>query len=305
MMHEDDELEEGLHDERARSPRTARRVVRGALVIVALGVVLGVGVMLGEQRGANRAGATKVASVPQGGQASGNSSGAFMPGMAGMAPGKGAQDPAPSSDDQAVEVSLTPEAAERAGIKTAVVRSEAAGSAITVPGTVMSNAYRDTKVNALVGGVIRQVSVELGSFVESGQPLAVVFSTELAEAQMKYLSMQAMLEVDHQKLQRTERLVTLGSASRQELEEITATHAGRATEVAAARQRLVLLGLSANQIAQVTDASHVVSEVAVPAPASGVVIARSVNPGQVVTSGQDLFVVTDLSTLWAIGDLYE
>jgi hypothetical protein len=34
-------------------------------------------------------------------------------------------------------------------------------------------------------------------------------------------------------------------------------------------------------------------------------IARTVNPGQVVGAGQDLFVVTDLSTVWAIGDLYE
>ena len=304
-MHEDSELEERPQDERARSPRAARRVVRGMLVIVALGVVLGAGLMWGEQRAANRASGTKKPDAPQGGQSAGGSSGTTMPPMPGMSPSGKMQEGGPLANEEAVEVSLTPEAVERAGIKTAVVRSEAAVSALTVPGTVMSNAYRDTKVNALVGGVVRQVSVELGSFVERGQPLAVVFSSELAEAQMKYLSMQAMLEADYQKLQRTERLVTLGSASRQELEEITATHAGHATEVAAARQRLVLLGLSANQITRVTDASHVVSEVAVPAPASGVVIARSVNPGQVVTSGQDLFVVTDLSTVWAIGDLYE
>ena len=307
-MHEDNELEERPQDERARAPRAVRRVVRGVLVIVAFGVVLGVGVMWGQQRAADRAVGTKKPDAPQGGQSAGGSPGTTMPGMPpmpGMSPSGKMQEGGPPASEEAVEVSLTPEAAERAGIKTAVVRSEAAVSAITVPGTVMSNAYRDTKVNALVGGVVRQVSVELGSFVERGQPLAVVFSSELAEAQMKYLSMQAMLKADHQKLQRTERLVTLGSASRQELEEITATNAGHATEVAAARQRLVLLGLSANQIARVTDASHVVSEVAVPAPASGVVIARSVNPGQVVTSGQDLFVVTDLSTVWAIGDLYE
>src|SRR5712692_9499272 len=287
MMDQDKDVRGEPDRRHTPRPWLGRRAVRGLLVMLVLGAVLGVGVMWGELRGSNRASGTKMATTPQGGPAAGDNRGAAMPGMPGMAPGKAQQGGGPSSDDQAVEVSLTPEAAERAGIKTAVVRSEAAGSAITVPGTVMSNAYRDTKVNALVGGVIRQVSVELGSFVESGQPLAVVFSAELAEAQMKYLSMQAMLEADHQKLQRTERLVTLGSASRQELEEITATHAGRATEVAAARQRLVLLGLSANQIAQVTDASHVVSEVAVPAPASGVVIARSVNPGQVVTSGQD------------------
>ena len=152
---------------------------------------------------------------------------------------------------------------------------------------------------------MRQVSVELGSSVERGQPLAIIFSSELAEAQMKYLSMQAMLEADHQKRQRTEKLVALGAASRQELEEIVAVHSARETELAAARQRLLLLGLSPERVEKLRNASQVVSEVTVPAPANGVAIARSVNPGQVVSSGQDLFVVTDLSTVWVIGDLYE
>src|SRR5207248_7322170 len=146
---------------------------------------------------------------------------------------------------------------------------------------------------------------ELGSLVSRGQPLAVVFSAELAEAQMKYLSMRAMLEADHQKLVRTEKLVGLGAASRQELEEVTATHTGHATAVAAAGQRLLLLGLAPDQVARVTDASHVVSDVVVRAPGHGVVIARSVNPGQVVGAAQELFVVTDLRTVWVIGDLFE
>ena len=217
-----------------------------------------------------------------------------------MAPSK-----APQEEEQTVEVVLAPEAAKRAGIKTAVVRSEPGVSAITVPGTVMSNAYRDTKVNALVGGIVRQVSVELGSSVERGEPLAAIFSNELAEAQVKYVSMQAMLEADRQKRQRTEKLVALGAASRQELEEIVALNSARETELAAARQRLLLLGLSMDRVSGLQNASQVVLEVIIPAPATGVVIARSVNPGQVVNAGQDLFVVTDLSTLWVIGDLYE
>ena len=46
-------------------------------------------------------------------------------------------------------------------------------------------------------------------------------------------------------------------------------------------------------------------KVTVPAPATGIVITRAVNPGQVVSAGQDLFVVTDLTSVWVIGDLYE
>ena len=266
-----------------------RRLWQGLIGIALIAAGLVTGVVWSERRGAQKQTASS-ASTPTG----------AMPAMPGM-PAKAA---APSGDD-AVEVSLTPEAIERAGIKTAVVGTQGTASGITVPGTVTTNAYRDTKVNSLVGGVVRQVSADLGASVSRGQPLAVVLSAELADAQVKYLSMQAMLEADHQKLVRSEKLVALGAASRQELEEVTATHAGHATEVVAARQRLLLLGLSPDQVAGLTDASHVVSDVVVRAPVDGTVIARSVNPGQVVGAAQELFVVTDLRTVWVIGDLYE
>lgn len=212
---------------------------------------------------------------------------------------------APAAESEPAEITLTPDAVARAGIKTATVESERAVQSLTVPATVASNPYRETRVNALVGGVVTRLSAELGTPVQRVVPLAVIFSNELAEAQMKYLSMRAMLEADHRKRERTEKLVALGAASRQELEEVTAVHAGHETEVAAARQRLLLLGLSPDQVARLTDASQVVSEVVVRAPVAGVVITRSINPGQVVGAGQDLFVVADLSTVWVIGDLYE
>ena len=207
--------------------------------------------------------------------------------------------------EEALEISLTPDAIARSGIKIAEVKSGAAAAVLAVPATVTSNAYRDTKVNALVGGIVRDVSVELGAAVRRGEPLAVIVSSDLADAQMKYVSMRAMLEADHQKLERTQKLVALGSASRQELEEVTALHTGHETEVAAARQRLLLLGLSSDRLDRLQNAAQVVSEVTVPSPADGLVITRSVNPGQVVNSGQELFVVTDLGTVWVIGDLYE
>lgn len=260
--------------------RIRRPLTITVIVVLGLGTALGAGAWWGERR----AGRRDVAPSPPAAQDS-------------------AAAPAPS--DQAVEVTLTSEAIERAGIKIAVAQAGSAVTATTVPGTVMSNAYRDTKVNALVGGVVRRVGVELGAAVRRGDPLAVVFSSELAEAQMKYLSARAMFEADHQKRERTEKLLEVGAASRQELEEIRAIHTARETELAAARQRLLLLGLSAGQVERLTDPSHVVSEVTVPAPAGGVVVARSINPGQVVSAGQELFVVTDLGTVWVIGDLYE
>jgi RND family efflux transporter MFP subunit len=175
----------------------------------------------------------------------------------------------------------------------------------TVPATVTSNAYRETKVNSLVGGIVRHVHAELGARVARGETLVVVFSHELAEAQMKYLSMQAMLQADHQKLTRARKLAEIGAASRQEVEEVTAVHEAHATEVAAARQRLLLLGLTTAQVDRLQDASHIVSEVTVTSPADGTILSRNVNPGQVVGAGHELLTVADLGTVWVIGDLYE
>src|SRR3989441_2166057 len=83
-----------------------RRAVRGLLVMLVLGVVLGVGVMWGELRGSNRASGTKMATTPQAGPAAaGDNRGPAMPGMPGMAPGKAQRDGGPSSDEQMGEVS--------------------------------------------------------------------------------------------------------------------------------------------------------------------------------------------------------
>jgi RND family efflux transporter MFP subunit len=117
--------------------------------------------------------------------------------------------------------------------------------------------------------------------------------------------MRAMLAADHQKLQRLQHLVGIRAASRQELEDISAIHTSHATEVEAARQRLLLLGLSRVHVEALTNPNQIVSDVTVPAPINGVITSRTANPGQVVSMGQELFVVTDLSQVWVIGDLYE
>ena len=226
--------------------------------------------------------------------------------MVGSPPTPPAGPPAAAPADAGdTELVIPPDVVARAGLKTATVGAADVGAAITIPGTVMPNAYHEVKVTPIAGGILTKIHVELGASVPRGAPLATIFSSELADAQTRYLSMRAMLEADHKKLDRTERLVAIGAASRQEMEEVTAVHTGHETEVAAARQRLLLLGLSQQEVDGLTDPSKVVSQVVVPAPIGGVVTARSANPGQVVTMGQELFVVTDLGTVWLVGDLYE
>jgi cobalt-zinc-cadmium efflux system membrane fusion protein len=211
----------------------------------------------------------------------------------------------PPASDADVEIVLSPDAVSRAGLKTASVTAGSMAMEVVVPGSVVANSYREVKVTPVAGGIVTRVHVELGASVRRGQPLATIFSKDLADAQTRYLSMAAMLDADHKKLERTQALVAIGAASRQELEEVTAVHAGHETEVEAARQRLLLLGLAPDQVQSLRSPSQVVSSITIPAPMDGVITGRTANLGQVVGMGQELFVVTDLSEVWAVGDLYE
>src|SRR5262249_59499578 len=131
--------------------------------------------------------------------------------------------PAPNVASGAV-VSLTPEAIQRAGIVLAPVSTGGDTSALRLPGVVQPNAYKQVVITPLVGGRVTQVQAELGQSVRRGQPLAEIFSPELAEAETRFVSIRADLDAHERELRRTERLVEIGSASRQELERLHAEH---------------------------------------------------------------------------------
>ena len=204
-----------------------------------------------------------------------------------------------------VTITLTEEAANRAGIVVTPVRRDTAAGSLRLAGVVEANEYRQVAVTPLAAGRVTRVTVALGDRVTRGQSIAEIYSPELAEAQTRYLTMRAELEAAHQELVRTERLVEIGAASKQELERIRAQHTVHATGVEGARAALTLLGLSADRIERLRSAGDITSTVSVPAPLTGVVTKRQANVGLNVDPSTELFTVVDLSTVWVIGALYE
>lgn len=215
--------------------------------------------------------------------------------------------PPPSADTPShdIEVTLTEEAVTRAGIEVAPVSTSATAGAVMIPGVIEADAYRRVQVTPLVAGRITRVTAELGQQVRRGATLAQIYSPDLAEAQTKYLSARAELEAAAQELKRTERLVEIGAASRQELERIRATHTTVATAVEGTRAQLVLLGMAPAAIGQLTSARNISATTSVPAPISGVITERQANLGLNVDTSTPLFTVVDLSSVWVQGDLYE
>lgn len=223
-------------------------------------------------------------------------------------PAPNAAAPAPAAAPDApirdVVVSLEQSAVDSAGIAVAPVAlggGKAAG--LRLPGVVEPNAYRQIAVTSLVAGRITRILAELGQQVQQGQTMAEVFSPELAEAHTRYASARAELGAHERELQRTEQLVGIGAASKQELERIHAQHTSIIAAVQSARSKLELLGVPPSALDAPGNA--VAASATVPAPMTGIVTERLANVGLNVDPSTRLFSVTDLSTVWVVADLYE
>ena len=204
-----------------------------------------------------------------------------------------------------LQIDLGPDDLKKAQIQTVHISTKETASTLRVPGIVNPDEYQEVHVTPLVGGVIKQVPVVLGDHVRRGQPLAVIFSSELATAESEYLVMLAELEADHKKLERTEKLLKLGAASQQEEEDVTAEHATHQAHVRAALEKLKLLGASDRQIAALKEAEQIDANFVVPAPITGIVLTRSANLGLVTNTTQELFTVADLSRVWVMASINE
>src|SRR5215471_10096977 len=229
----------------------------------------------------------------------------------------GSEVPAPSGQPsqtgsrqpEGMTITLSQDKLDAAQIKTepatAGVMNAGGGSFLRTTGIVGSNQDRETPVFPIAGGIVRQVNAQLGDTVRRGQPLLAIFSTELANAQGEYLKMRAEFEEHEKAHHRTAELVEIGAASREDLEQHTARLESMRAALAAQRQQLVQLGMTREQVEALKSPDQLSSVIQVASPVTGTVISRTVNSGEVVATGKELFRVADLSTVWVLGQVYE
>lgn len=168
-------------------------------------------------------------------------------------------------------------------------------------------------------------------------------NAELEQATKQRRAAEAAVNEARSRYERTTRLIGIGAASREELEQDTtkvrtaeaelqeaSQREVRATqllpispevraateealnklrtsesELAATRQRLILYGMPPSRVDSLRSASQVTSELAVPAPISGTVTARSINIGEVVEANKELMQITNLSSVWVIAQVFD
>ena len=176
---------------------------------------------------------------------------------------------------------------------------------LRIPGSIQVDEQRMAKIGAPVTGRITEISAVLGQLVKQGQVLATVNSTELAQNQLAYIKALQQINLQSKAVDRAKVLLEADVISAAELQRREAELSGARADLVAARNQLLVLGMSNASISKLSHSAQMDTFSHVTARLAGTVISRKINVGQVVQPADELFVVADLSRVMAVAEVPE
>ena len=200
-------------------------------------------------------------------------------------------------------VELTPALQEK--IQLVKVGEAEIREVLRMPGSIQVDEQRVARIGAPVTGRITDIDAVLGQQVKQGQTLATLNSTELAQNQLVYIKALQQIDLHSKAVERARTLLEADVISKAELQRREAELSAAQAELNAAADQLQVLGMSTQGIAKLSKTSAMHSFSNVIARISGTVINRRINLGQVVQPADELFVVADLSRVWAVAEVPE
>lgn len=189
-----------------------------------------------------------------------------------------------SEDDQSI--SITPATRRLAGIKTGEVKATALNKVIKAVGTLTFDESKLATIPAYIDGRIEELYADYtGVAVQKGDSLAVLYSPSLFSAQVEYLQSRKTLS----------RMSGGGISSVQETQSELMENS---------RTKLLELGMSENQVAQIGKSGKAKSRLEIFSPIAGTVIEKPASRGQYLKAGQTIFKIADLTTVWLMIDVF-
>jgi len=177
---------------------------------------------------------------------------------------------------------------------------------VSLPGEIVANADRLAHVVPRVPGVVREVRKTLGDRVRAREAMAVLESSELADAKAAFLAARERVELAKANFAREEGLWKKRISSEQEYLEAKQALSETLIEQRSAEQKLHALGFSDEYLAQMPkhpDVSFTRYEIL--APFDGVVIEKHISLGEVLKDDERAFIIADLSNVWVDLRVYQ
>jgi cobalt-zinc-cadmium efflux system membrane fusion protein len=220
---------------------------------------------------------------------------------------------APKAPDGSI--ALTDAAAREAGLVVEAAKSVTRREQLEAPGVLALDERRTARIGSPVDGKVVEVFVEIGDRVPQGKELAhmigpivhdawAAYRTAIAERRKAQSELQLAVQADD----RARRLFADKAISEQEVQRAAANRVAAEealniveTEVRRAEEELEHLGITNSE----DPSGESGEQIPVKAPLNGVVLEKLITEGTAVTPGTPLFVVSDLSTLWALAEIDE
>ncbi|MGJ8677063.1 MAG: efflux RND transporter periplasmic adaptor subunit [Akkermansiaceae bacterium] len=190
------------------------------------------------------------------------------------------------------------EAMPQVGIEVSKPGSSTGSVNIDAYCTVNYNQNKVAKITPLAAGIVQEIEVVPGQVANAGSVLGIIHSPDLAEMKSKFLAAIAGEKLAKLKAIREQKLAKDQISARADLEAAEAAWDVAIVEVSAARQRLINLGLNQSDIDSVINGGRPDSLLTLKAPFTGTIVKRDVSVGEMVTPGDSIFVIADLSTMW-------
>jgi cobalt-zinc-cadmium efflux system membrane fusion protein len=208
-----------------------------------------------------------------------------------------------------------------ASFRLAAVRQVAFRDERMTDGKIAINEDTTTPVFSPYSGRVSRLIAKPGEHVEAGQPLFAIDASEYVQGQNDLVTAVAGVEQKRSRLElaktiekRQRDLLAIRGGALKDLEQaqsdlVNAQGDLRAAEItlAAARNRLRILGRSDEEIAKLEKIDRIGAQVVVAAPIAGTVVQRKVGLGQYINAGASdpVFTVGNLETIWLIANVRE
>ncbi len=219
------------------------------------------------------------------------------------------------SDSEHSDDSVTIESADqkKAGISVAPVEVESLPQVLTLNGEVAVNEQRTSHVGVVADGRVTALNVLPGASVRRGAVLGQVHSHSVHETAGAL--MQAFAALEHatrevnlatQSHDRYDRLYAIQAASLEEKQKSEQDLAQARQSLADAQANVHMEREHLSELLQVSPQTLTPNNlydrelVPIRSPIDGIVTSRSLTVGQVVDTGTEAFVVSDLSTVWVM-----
>jgi Cu(I)/Ag(I) efflux system membrane fusion protein len=171
-------------------------------------------------------------------------------------------------------VQLSPERIQLAGIQTVPIEYRPVAKQTKTVGYVTYNESRLSRIVSRVDGYVEKLYVDKSfTIVHKGDPLAEIYSPEL------YSTAQELI--------------------------LATQHNGSGNLAAGAREKLLLYGVSPQEIDAITASGRGALRLVIRSPQTGYVVEKKIVEGAAVEAKMTLFEVADLSTVWIEADVYE